>query len=71
MKNSNLIIVVVLALVAFLFMKNSQSANTSTTSKTVGITPATGMAFQSIMSGLVNIFGKSESAYSAGDVGTY
>jgi di/tricarboxylate transporter len=68
MKNTNLIVVVVLALVAFMFMKNSQSARTTTTSKTVGVTPATSGAIQSVINGLVSIFGKSESAYSGGDI---
>lgn len=68
MKRNNILIVVVLALVAFLFMRNSQSNTIKTTSKTVGITPATAGTIQSLINGLVNIFGKTESAYSAGDI---
>jgi hypothetical protein len=67
MKNNG-IIIVVLALVAFLFMRNSYSGTTQTTSKTVGLTPATGGAIQSIVNGLVNIFGKSPSPYSGADI---
>jgi hypothetical protein len=68
MKNQSLIVVVVLALVAFMFMKNTQSAITTTTSKTVGLTPATGSVIQSVVGGLVSIFGKSNSPYSGGYV---
>jgi hypothetical protein len=68
MKNSNILVIVVLAFVAFLFMRNSQASTTITTGKTVGLNNATGAAIQSIVGGLVNIFGKSTSPYSGGDI---
>jgi hypothetical protein len=67
MKSTNIILVAVLALVAFMFMKNSQAATTTTTSKTVGITPSTGQTISDIIGGLVSIFGKGESPYTTGD----
>ena len=60
MKLSPLIIVVVLG-VLFLFIKSSGTV--TTVSKTAGITPATAGAVSSLMSGLVNIFGSSNSPY--------
>lgn len=68
MKNSNILVIVVLAFIAFLFMKNSQSSTTITAGKTVGLNNATGSAIQSVVSGLVSIFGKSNSPYSGGDI---
>ena len=66
MKKNNIVVVLVLALVAFLFLRNTSS--TFTASKTLGVTPATGSAISSIAGMLTSIFGSSNSAYSAGDV---
>lgn len=63
MKNNNLIIVIVLGVIAFLFFRNSATAKYTETGKTVGLTPDTNNTVSDIIKGLTDIFGSRESAY--------
>jgi hypothetical protein len=58
----NTIILVVLAVVAFLFLRNSSTNTTTTTSKTVGLTPSTDYTVSSIINGLFSIFSDNSSS---------
>jgi hypothetical protein len=65
MKSNNLIIIVVLAVVAFLFFRNSSATSYkgSESGKTVGLTPSTNNTVQDLIGGLVSIFSSKDSAY--------
>jgi preprotein translocase subunit SecG len=66
MMKGNTILIVALALVAFMFMKNSSTTNTTATISNSN-NPVSNIV-ASVVTGLVSIFGKSNSAYSAGNI---
>ncbi len=66
MKKTPVLLIFVIALVAYLFLKKDQTV-TVTGSKTVGVTPATAGMVQSLINGLSGIFSDSSSSLNIPD----